>query len=66
MPALIVRWDHQNGQSGGIKTREYPIDTTLKIQTSRQGYATLLRMDRGLWLQELTTPGEIFIQTRVF
>jgi hypothetical protein len=63
MPCLVVRWDHQG--LGVIKTREYPIDTLLKVKPSEMGYSSLMRMDRGVWTPELTTPGEIFIQGSV-
>jgi hypothetical protein len=62
MPALIVRWDHLG--EGAIKSREYPIDTSLKV-THQAGYSTLKRYDQGKWIQELTTPGELFIQAKV-
>lgn len=64
MPALIVRWDHQG--DGPAKSREYPIDTMLRIAGSNYGYSTLERNDRGQWVQELTTPGKIFIQGRAY
>lgn len=61
--ALVVKWDPAG--PGQIKKREFPIDTRLKIIGSQYGFSTLQRYDRGVWMNELTTPGAIFIEGRV-
>jgi hypothetical protein len=61
MPALIVEWDHVPGEFPKSKRREFPIDTQLRVKQNL-GYATLERLDRGIWNPELTTPGDFFIR----
>lgn len=65
MPSLIVEWDHVVG-STRTKQREYPIDAKLRVKLDAAGYAHLHRLDRGVWVHELTSPGEIFIHAVAF
>ena len=39
--ALVVKWDHAG--PGQIKSREFPIDTRLKVIGSQYGFSTLQR-----------------------
>jgi len=66
MPSLIVEWDHIVGEFKRPKQREFPIDAKLMVKQDERGYATLERLDRGIWVHELTTPGKLFIHARAF
>jgi hypothetical protein len=62
--ALIAKWDHAD-KGTGIKQRQFPIDTKLRVIPD-QGFTSLERLDRGVWVHELTTPGDLFIEAAVF